>query len=48
LKRGELDGAGELAVRQLVAREEAQSAELDARVAPLVRKALKRGRFLET
>jgi CHAD domain-containing protein len=48
LKRGELDGAGERAVRQLVASEEAQSAELDARVAALVRKALKRGRFLET
>jgi CHAD domain-containing protein len=48
LKPGELDGADEQAVRQLVAREEAQSAELDTRVAPLVRKALKRGRFLET
>jgi hypothetical protein len=35
-------------IRQLVVREEERSAELETRVPALVRKALKRGRFLET
>lgn len=48
LHESPLDSASERAVRQLMAREEARSAELERGVPGLVRKVLKRGRFLET
>jgi CHAD domain-containing protein len=47
LNEKRLDTSTQRVVRQLAAREEAHTTELDTRVPALVRKALKRGRFLE-